>query len=471
MESIGGYRIIRRLGSGSRADVFLGHAGQGPDGKPELAAIKVFRDRTHEEGVDSEITALSRLNHPHIVRLLDLATGPRDVPCLILQRLEPSGLVRLLADRRTLEAGEAVTILAPIAAAVAAMHRAGVTHGRLGSAAVLFDSTGAPVLCGFGAADAATAEQGRPRTPAQLDEHPGVAADLDALTVLVTSVLSHVPDPAARADEFARWVGEQRRVAGYPAQLERGLFAFADPAPVTFSPEAVQPSVPHRFDWGGPDRSAVDTPAGPAVADWLAQLTGKFPTWLPDGLVEGLAGVPNAIRRVRRRVWVVAGIGVAAMVVAILLSQLPQAETQNPGPADGERIPVQPVAPSVAESGDPVTAALALLERRGQCLVERSILCLDAVHQADSAAWHADASRIQNVQEGGELVGDAFAPDNVTIIDRMGDTVLLAVGPADAASSGNVTASVLIIRTEAGWRIRSLLEGAEPLGGAEPFRG
>lgn len=436
-----------------------------------MAAIKVFREQVPEEGIDSEIAALSRLNHPHIVRLLDLATGPRDVPSLILQRLEPSGLARLLADRRTLEAGEAVTILAPIVAAVAAMHRAGVTHGRLRSAAVLFDSTGAPMLCGFGAAGAVTVDQGRPVTPAQLDEHHGVAADLDALTGLVMSVLGHVPDPAARAGEFARWVGEQRRIAGYPAQLERSLFAFADPAPVRFIPEAVQPSVPHRFDWGGPDSAnpgsaVVDAPGRPAVADWLAQLTGRFPTWLPDRLAEGLAGVPNAIRRVRRRVWVVAGIGVVAVVVAIMLAQLPQTETEDSAAlADGEQIPVHPVAPSVAEGDDPIAAALALLELRARCLVDRSVLCLDAVHQADSAAWRADASRIQSVQEGGELEKNAFAPGGVTIIDQMGDTVLLAVEPSDVASSGNATASVLMIRTEAGWRIRSLLEGSAPLGG------
>jgi hypothetical protein len=106
-----------------------------------------------------------------------------------------------------------------------------------------------------------------------------------------------------------------------------------------------------------------------------------------------------------------------------------------------------------------------LLERRQQCLAERSVACLDAVHQPDSAAWNADVSRITAVQSGGELPEESFAPGNATLIDRMGDTALLAIGPVGAEPPTHATASVLIIRTEAGWRIRSLLEGSAPLGG------
>ncbi|MHA6667999.1 protein kinase domain-containing protein [Homoserinimonas sp. A447] len=464
MDSIGGYRIIRRLGSGSRADVYLGHAGRRPDGTPELAAVKVFKDGTPDEAIDAEITALSRLGHPHIVRLLDLATGPRNTPSLILQRLEPSGLARLLADRRSLEAGEAVTILAPLVAAVSELHRLGVTHGRIGPAAVLFDATGAPVLSGFGASTVITPGDGQPITPAQLDANAGVSTDLDALTALVRSVLARVVDPAVRAGDFSAWVAEQRRVPGYPAQLARGLFAFSDAVPVNFSPDATQAVVPHRFDVGRAVSPVVDAPERTGAAEWTARQAERLPEWL----VDRLAGTVDAIRRVRRRVWLVAGSGLLAVVVAITLAQVPEAAPRA-GNADATvdalTVPVQPVAPSVAAGDDPVAAAVALLERREQCLRERSILCLDTVHQADSAAWHADATRIQGVEDGGELDEDVFAGSGVSIIDRMGDTVLLAVDPGLGEPSGNATASVLMIRTEAGWRIRSLLEGAAPFVG------
>ncbi|HEU4808965.1 MAG TPA: protein kinase [Homoserinimonas sp.] len=480
MESIGGYRIIRRLGSGSRADVFLGHAGHEPDGEPRVAAIKVFRDRGAEPEIDAEITALSRLSHPHILRMLDLATGPNDLPSLILQRLEPSGLARLLAERGSLGAGEAVTILAPLVAAVAAMHQAGVTHGRLGPAAVLFDGSGAPVLCRFGAADSLAPDGAHPVTPAQLDEDPRVAADLDALARLVALVLGRVRDPDARADEFTRWVGEQRRNADYLAQLERSLFAFAEPGPVAFA--SPPPSTPHRFDLRGVDGETPDStesvsvnPAGggvqqridrfplpPVVSEWIAGESRKLPDWL----VSRLAGVVGAIRSVRRKVWVVAAIGLAAVVAAIVLTQWPtNASEQATSFPEVEEATEPPVAPSVAGGDDPVAAAMALLELRAQCLAERSILCLDTVHQPDSAAWQSDISRIQGVQEGGELTEDAFAPGSITLVDRIGDTVLLALGPGEQQQPGNATASVLMIKTEAGWRIRSLLEGSAPLGG------
>src|SRR5690606_12513162 len=113
---------------GERSDVFLGHAAPTVDGGAELAAIKVFRAGVPEASIDGEINALSRLRSPHIVGLVDLATGPRDRPCLVLQRLGAGGLSTLLAGGRTLQLGEAVTILAPVVAAVAAMHREGVCH-------------------------------------------------------------------------------------------------------------------------------------------------------------------------------------------------------------------------------------------------------------------------------------------------------------------------------------------------------
>jgi hypothetical protein len=356
-----------------------------------------------------------------------------------------------------------------------AMHRAGVTHGGVGPAAVLFDGAGAPVLCGFGSAGVIgtgligtgviAAGDGRPPTQAQLDEDPGVAADLDALTALATSVLARVIDPAARAEGFSRWVAEQRRSAGFPVQLESGLFSFADAVPVSVGPDRAEPTVPHRFDLGRVTDLPAEAPSRPPLLRLIAHQLGKVSEWLR----EPLAGAVATLRRVRRRVWVIAGIGVIAMVAtAVLVAQPSVVSKVGPGAQEVEQISVQPGPPDAAMGEDPVAAAVALLERRRECITERSIACLETVHQPESGARIADIAQVTAVESGGELHDDVFSAHDVTLIDRMGDTALLALGTADAEPSTHAIASVLVIRTEAGWRIRSLLGGSAPRDG-EPL--
>ena len=64
-DTVAGYRIIRKLGSGSRADVFLGHAG---GAEPRTAALKVFLPSTAPESVDAELRALTAASHAHTVQ-------------------------------------------------------------------------------------------------------------------------------------------------------------------------------------------------------------------------------------------------------------------------------------------------------------------------------------------------------------------------------------------------------------------
>jgi hypothetical protein len=163
-------------------------------------------------------------------------------------------------------------------------------------------------------------------------------------------------------------------------------------------------------------------------------------------------------------VWVVASAGLVAVVASVTLLQAPAGD-----PPRNERAvaaaPVESPAPDVLAGDDPVAAAGVLLESRTRCLVERSLLCLESVHQAGSASWQADVAIIQGVQDGGELVADIFRSDSsFTLIDRMGGTALVGLQSAEAPSE-NATASVLMIRTEAGWRFRGLLAGPAPLGG------
>src|SRR3978361_2224848 len=129
METVGGYRLLRKLGEGGGAEVSLGHAGtvESPD-RDRIAAIKVFRPSAAAESIDAEIDALARCSSRHILELRDLASGPGGRPCLILPPLGSASLARFLAVRSGIRTGEAVTAIIPIIDAVEELHRVGIAH-------------------------------------------------------------------------------------------------------------------------------------------------------------------------------------------------------------------------------------------------------------------------------------------------------------------------------------------------------
>jgi hypothetical protein len=105
---------------------------------------------------------------------------------------------------------------------------------------------------------------------------------------------------------------------------------------------------------------------------------------------------------------------------------------------------------------DPLLAAKVLLQARTTCIRELSILCLDNVDEASSAAFASDAALIQQIQAGGELPKtDLAGAGQLTLTERLGDTALIRLG------EGGSEASILAIRTRAGWRIRDYLSGAQ----------
>lgn len=108
---------------------------------------------------------------------------------------------------------------------------------------------------------------------------------------------------------------------------------------------------------------------------------------------------------------------------------------------------------------EPVTAGVALLLARAECIRTSSILCLDGVDQQGSAAIEADAYRIRIAQEGGVGSSEPLITGIVpTVVERLGDSALLSIDRADVP-----IASLLLVRTEQGWRIRDLVFS----GGAE----
>ncbi|GHF08265.1 protein kinase domain-containing protein [Pseudolysinimonas yzui] len=425
MEDVAGYRVLRSAGRGDRALLLLGF----DEGRTVVLKITPADD----PGTAVEIKALSRAAGDHVVGLDDVATDGAET-VLVLERLPNGTLAELLERRSGLDAGEAVTILAPIAATVDRIHALGVAHGGLSLGAICFRDDGAPTLTGFGGAEFFPAE-----TPEVVRETvAGVGADRASLAAIAEVVLGRVVGPGAQ--------GARGLAAGLastaPGDLADRLFALASATPVRFTDDADVVAV----RMGEPQQPEHVDDAPPAgLPAWL---TALLPEWLRERLAEPAArvlAVWSAWDPRRRRVVLGAFAGGLGLVGALaLVPAAPVASSvAEPTPTPLETSEAEPSLPD-----DPVEAAVVLLEHRERCLRDLSVLCLDEVVQPDSAAYADDVALIRGVQAGGEYPDAEILVGNPVLVERLGDAALLDLPP------GSAPASVLLMRTQNGWRIR-----------------
>ena len=461
---VGGYRLVRILGAGSRATVYLGCVdGETADDPPRTAAVKVHHAQVPDEALDREITALSRVAHPHLLSLLDLASLPTGRPCLVLERLGAGSLAQLLVDRPGLSGGEAVTVLAPVAAALDAAHGGGVAHGRVRASNVVFRESGAPVLVGFG--DAALLDPARP--PAVLARDELVLADRRGLRLLASTVLERVDGDRAREVLDAVTTAPVEADDFVPRFVER-IFDLAEPAPVRLGRNEERPgriAPPERLAAPAEIRAARDDASTPESR--LAALLRR------------VAPASRAVRRIARGVRpraLMLGAAVAVSLVVALLV-VPSGDgrevvTGTSGPAGSPTGAADPDGPAsvASDSGEaeaavvppdpvmgdePVAALVALLRERERCLRDLSVLCLDGVLQAGSAAAQRDSSVVRALADGGETADAAIRAPAPVLVERLGDTALVSFGDVPDTQP----ASALMMRGEAGWRIRDYVDG------------
>jgi eukaryotic-like serine/threonine-protein kinase len=419
-ETLGGYRLLRTIGVGSRAEVFLAHPLRaGADGAPVV--IKVYGPAVSDESVVAEVEALSRAEGEHVVRVLDATSTPEGSPALVLGRHTSGSLGRVLGDRGRIAAGEAITVLAPIANALARMHSAGVAHGALGPSAILFDAGGSPTLACFGRSTLFA-----PTLPiAGLEAEQAVLEDVLAFGSLAAQLLE-----GAGATTFAQRARTEAAPGAWLTTFADSLFDLAEPLPVDLRPRGETGSTP--------------LPARVIAASAVA--VTEEPTVKAPGR-ELLDRVKNALRLVRRPVWIAAGASLVALIAALAAVPPPgEPATARPSPS-----PMASASLTGPVSGDdPVSAALVLLETRERCIRDLSVECLDDVDQRDSAALEVDRELVRGVLDGGDSPPlPTIDPDAVVLTQRLGDSALVHLGPETEP------ASVLLVKGEAGWRIRN----------------
>ncbi len=165
---VGDYRAVSLIGVGGTAQVWSGV--RVATGAP--VAMKVFTP-DQLPAARREAALAAAVDHPHVVSVLDvLGTAERAV--LVTELAAGGDLAELLIRRDRLTPGETLTVLVPIAAALATAHERQIVHGDLSAQNVVFDRAGRPLLADLGAARAA-AEVGLPVAATPVDAAPELA--------------------------------------------------------------------------------------------------------------------------------------------------------------------------------------------------------------------------------------------------------------------------------------------------------
>ena len=146
---LGHYRVEELLGVGAAAEVYRAHdlvSGQ-------VVALKVLSERAEPAMVlrfTREAKALSRLNHPNIVRVYDAGLAD-DQRYLAMELAEGGSLKERLAGA-TIDWREAVDITRQLASALQQAHDANIIHRDIKPGNILFGGDGLPRLSDFGLA-------------------------------------------------------------------------------------------------------------------------------------------------------------------------------------------------------------------------------------------------------------------------------------------------------------------------------
>ncbi len=151
--SLPGYRLIRQLGQGGMATVYLA-VQESVDREVALKVMSPFlaSDRSFTERFLREARIAAQLHHPRIVTVHDV--GVHDTYHFIAMQYLSGGKLSDI-DLSGLEVARALQIVQDIAEALAYAHDKGYVHRDVKPDNILFDEKGASCLTDFGIARAA----------------------------------------------------------------------------------------------------------------------------------------------------------------------------------------------------------------------------------------------------------------------------------------------------------------------------
>lgn len=200
--TIGGWRLLDRLGAGGMGVVYLAERADGH--YEHRAALKVIRSELADEILVQRFLAerqiLAQLSHPNIATLLDGGMTEDGLPYLVLELVDGRP-IDSFCEEQGLALEQRVRLMERVCRAVDFAHRQLVVHRDLKPSNILVRPDGVPKLVDFGVAkllDGSSVDEPTrfaPLTPryAAPEQHVGgpvsIAADVWALGVVTAEVV------------------------------------------------------------------------------------------------------------------------------------------------------------------------------------------------------------------------------------------------------------------------------------------
>jgi len=152
-ELVGPYRLLRRLGAGGMAEVWLAERADGAFKRQVALKIPVRQDRRQDLArrflIERDI--LAALEHPHIARFYDAGMGEGGRPYLALEYVAGKNLVHW-ADGQKLDLRARIQLFLQVLDAVQYAHDKGVLHRDIKPGNLLVTDAGQVSLLDFGVA-------------------------------------------------------------------------------------------------------------------------------------------------------------------------------------------------------------------------------------------------------------------------------------------------------------------------------
>lgn len=473
-----GYALGERVGSGGTGAVWA--AVRWSDGADVAVKVVPVGSGAGAEVAARELAVLGRVEVEGLVGFHEAVGLPGDpaAVALVMQRVTGGSLEQVVRARGHLSVGESVTVLAPVARALAGLHALGVVHGDVTPANVLVDRTGRPVVADLGVARLAGEVPGDVYgtpgfvAPEVLDGAPvTAAADVYAVGALAWwCVTGTAPEPAALRRPL------EELVAGLPvawlaatrAALDGDPLARPDAAALALAYFDSAPCEPLRLVMGGDETALLTRRLRQAAAP-----AGSSAPTAPEPAHRRPSAAVARLRRVRLRLPPLrlraprhggrAVVALATVLVVFGLGGLASGEvldppgwlrparaaqppTDRPSPPAGDPVTVRatgrpvatsPVRASGAPRDDPRALMQALSDERAAALDSGSVDRLRALDAPGSSALRADEATLAELSAAG----------------RSYDGVRLVVRSARAVQATAQTAQVEAVVDTAAYRV------------------